>query len=208
MCPTCTAACVWFHWNLEDVGLTHISGPQKLRRNLLGALRSGTPGRLASVIEPVSFHERYQGQKTDSLTALDRLVDAVVADPPARQADRAEVAALSNSSDPEYRAGAEVALRRRFTQWEQAAPNLEAWAHRSVRLSDIEARARQLAALGQIGLEALAYIDAHAQPAAEWQDSRMAMIQDAEKPSGLVRFVFLPDLRKLVQLAAQNRPSE
>ena len=71
---------------LEDVGLTHISGPQKLRRSLMGSLDPEPLDVLASVIEPVSFHERYQGQKTDSLTALDRLVDAVVADPPSRQA--------------------------------------------------------------------------------------------------------------------------
>ncbi len=79
---------------LEDVGLTHISGPQKLRRSLMGSLDTEPLDLFASVIEPVSFHERYQGQKTDSLTALDRLVDAVVADPPSRQAIAGEMNAL------------------------------------------------------------------------------------------------------------------
>ena len=40
---------------------------------------------LAAVLEPVSFGERSQLQHTDSLTALDRMVDAVVADPVADQ---------------------------------------------------------------------------------------------------------------------------
>jgi hexosaminidase len=193
---------------LEGVGLTHIAGPQKLRRNLMGSLDPEPLDLLASVVEPVSFHERYQGQKTDSLTSLDRLVDAVVADPPGRQAIAREIDALVDPNHRGDRAAAEMALRRRFTQWEQAAPVLESWAHRSTRLSDTEARARQLGALGQVGLEALSYLDMHTQPAAGWQDGEMAVIADAEKPSALVRFVFLPDLRRLVEAAAKSNPVE
>jgi hexosaminidase len=85
---------------------------------------------------------------------------------------------------------------------------LEAWAHRSVRLSDTDARARQLGALAEVGLESLAYLETHTQPAAGWQESQMAVIADAEKYSALVRFVFLPDLRKLVEAAAKAGPAE
>ena len=189
---------------LEDVGLTHISGPQQLRRSLMGSLDTEPLDLFASVLEPVSFHERYQGQKTDSLTALDRLVDAVVADPPSRQAIAGEMNALLTGD----RIAAEMRLRRRFMQWQQAAPVLEAWAHRSVRLSDIEARAHQLGALAQVGLDSLAYHDTHAQPAAGWQDAQLAVITDAEKQSGLVRFVFLPEMRKLVEAAASSGQTE
>ena len=189
---------------LEDVGLTHISGPHHMRRSLMGSLDTEPLDVLASVIEPVSFHERYQGQKTDSLTALDRLVDAVVADPPSRQAIAAEMNALLTGD----RAATEIRLRRRFLQWQQAAPMLEAWAHRSIRLSDIEARAHQLGALAQVGLDSLAYLDTRGQPAAGWQDAQLAVITDAEKPSALVRFVFLPEMRKLVEEAARSGKAE
>ena len=193
---------------LEDVGLTHISAPQKLRRNLMGTLDPEPLNVMASVIEPVSFHERYQGQKTDGLTALDRLVDAVVADPPSRQAITREVSEVVDASHPGGRAEAETALRRRFMQWEQAAPMLESWAHRSVRLSDIEVRAQQLGNLARVGLEALSYIDAHTQAPGGWHDGSMATISEAEQPSALVRFVFLPDLRKLVDAAAKASQPE
>ncbi len=155
-------------------GLTHLSGPQRLRRNLMGAYDPEPLDVMAAVIEPVSFHERYHGQKTDSLTALDRLVDAVVADPPARQAIAREVDAVVNAANAGDRAAAEMALRHRFTQWAQAAPALESWAHRSVRLSDIDTRARQLNALAQVGLESLSWLDMHTQPAAAWQDAQLA----------------------------------
>ena len=193
---------------LEDVGLTHIAGPQKLRRNLMGQVDPEPLDLLASVTEPVSFSDRYDGQKTDAFTSLDRLVDAVVADPPARQAIAREVNAVVDPSHPGDRAAALIALRHRFTQWAQTAPVLEAWAHRSIRLSDTEARARQLGALGQVGLESLSYLDTRTQPAAGWQGGQMAVIAEAEKPSALVRFVFLPDLRRLVEATANAAPAE
>ena len=193
---------------LEDVGLTHISGPQKLRRDLMGTRDPEPLDLMASIVEPVSFHDRYQGQKTDSLTSLDRLVDAVVADPPSRQAIAREVSAVVQTGHPGERAAAEMALRRRLMQWQEAALVLEALAHRSVRLSDIDTRARQLGALAQVGLESLSYMETHATPVAGWQDSQMAVITEAEKPSALVRFVFLPDLRKLVETAAKTAPAE
>ena len=61
---------------LEDVGLRHISGPEVLRRNLVLERNPEALQTLASVLEPVSFHERYSGQHTNGLTTLDRLVDA------------------------------------------------------------------------------------------------------------------------------------
>jgi hexosaminidase len=186
---------------LEDVGLTHISGPEKLRRNLLGVSDPEQLDVFAAAIEPVSFGERYDVQRTDALTSLDRLVDAVVADPPLRQQFEREVGAAVDSSRAANAELARAELRQQFLRWVRASPVLEAWAHRSPRLSDTELRARQLGALGQVGLESLAYLDAHTAPAASWKASQLAVIADAEKPSALVRFVFLPALQKLVEFA-------
>jgi len=185
---------------LEDVGLTHRSGPQKLRRNLAGSMHPDALDVFASVIEPVSFGDREDNQHTDSYTTLDRLVDAVVADPPARQEivrDTDEFLEHGPGSE-----AAEIHLRRRFEAWQQAAPLLEASASRSGRLSDAVSRARQLGALAESGLEALAFFDMHTVPPAEWANGRQAVIADAQKPSALVRFVFLPALQKLVEAAA------
>ncbi len=187
---------------LEDVGLTHISGPERLRRNLFQSEHPDSLDLLASVVEPVSFGERYHSQHTDAITSLDRLVDAVVADPPARQQIAAEFDAVVHATGPEQRAAAEMQLRHRFVEWQQAAPELLAWAHRSARLSDIEARAQQLGMLASSGLEALAFIDAQTQPASDWHDAQTAVITDAQKQAALIRFVFLPAMQELVDAAA------
>jgi hexosaminidase len=189
---------------LEDVGLNHLSGPARLRRNLAG---SGNPEALnvfASVLEPVNFGDREDNQHTDSFTSLDRLVDAVVADPPARQEIAREVdAVVHHASDA---GAAALHLRERFESWQHAAPRMEAWAVRSGRLSDVGDRARQLAALARCGLEALAFLDMHTAPAAGWADAQKAVLAEAEKPSAFVRFVFLPSLQKLVETAG-SRPA-
>lgn len=190
---------------LEDVGLTHISGPQKLRRNIAGAAHPEALDVFASVIEPVSFGERWDGQHTDALTSLDRLVDAVVADPPARQQIAREVEAAVTPGHPAVAHLAAMELRRRFLDWQGAAPRLQAMARWSPRLSDTSARAQQFGALAEAGLESLAYLNAHIAPPTGWKDAQTALITEAQKPSALVRFVFLPDLQKLVDAAAQQQ---
>jgi hexosaminidase len=181
---------------LEDVGLTHITGPEKLRRSLAGSARPEALDAMAAVTEPVSIGERWQAQHTDRLTSLDRMVDAVAPDPPARQAIARQVDALLKGDK-----AAAMELRRRFESWQEAAPEIQAMAARSARLSDQADRARQLGAFGRAGLEALAFLEMHAAAPATWVDAQKGAIEDAKKPSGLTRFVFLPQLEKLVEAA-------
>ncbi len=183
---------------LEDVGLTHIIGPKKLRRNLWNSADPAALDVLATITEPITFHDRYQNQHTDALSSLDRFVDAVVPDPPARQ-EFAQTVDAALSSNPQ---AARITLRHQFEQWQTAAPEIEARALNSPRLSDLADRARQLDAFATTGLQALSFLDEHACPAAPWHDTQTAAIDAAAKPSGLVRFVFLPALRKLVDAAS------
>ncbi len=189
---------------LEDVGLNHISGPEKLRRNIAGNANPEALDVFASVLEPISFGDREDAQHTDSYTSLNRLVDAVVADPPARQQIAHDVDAIVTQAPGSDAAAAASHLRQRFESWQQAAPVIQAWALRSGRLSDIADRARQLNALAQAGLEALAFLDTHTAPPAAWLDAQKAILADVDKPSALVRFVFLPSLQKLVDTAASQ----
>jgi len=107
---------------LELVGLTHISGPQRALRSLAFSREPKALATFASVLEPVSFHERYQAQHTDATTPLDGLVDAVVPDPPSRFEIRSQVDdVVSRGAAAE---DSRLALVARFRSWEEAVPSL------------------------------------------------------------------------------------
>jgi hexosaminidase len=185
---------------LEDVGITHISGPQKLRRNLAGKENKDLE-LYASVLEPTNLGERAHVQHTDRLTSLDLLVDAVVEDPPSREEIASEVDAAVSGHGAEAKLAIQK-LKARFTGWQAAGPEIASLAATRVRLNDQAARAAQFSALGAAGLEALEYLEVHAAPAAGWKDAKLALLEDAKKPSGMVKFDFLPGLQKLIEAAA------
>jgi hexosaminidase len=218
---------------LEGIGLQHISGPEVMRRSLLLSRNTADFAHLASVLEPVSFGERSDLQHTNGFTALDRLVDAVVADPPSRQQIAGEVDALAGNipmsdvagpapSDPDLRLdlsgdvpsgpvpSREAALRllhERFLSWQAAEVRLFEDVRKTPRLSDASTRVEQLGELADVGLSALTYLQSRTAPPATWQAQQMTIIDAAAKPSALVRFTFLPSMRKLVLAAAQNQPT-
>ncbi len=207
---------------LEDVGLTHISGPEKLRRNLTGDRHPEALDLLASVTEPVSFHRRYQGQHTNGYTSLDRLVDAVVADPPSRQEIAGDVDALVGDHPPVLSAGGKTPdtsgdvpqgtvpsstealsdLRQRFLIWQSTAPAMLELTAETPRLNDIGIVAEELDQLGAVGMEALTYLEARTPAPQEWVDRAQAVVGQAEKGGALVQFTFLPSMQKLVAAAA------
>jgi hexosaminidase len=206
---------------LEELGMRQISGPETLRRSLLLERNPEALDVLASVLEPVSFGDRSDTQHTNGWTTLDRLVDAVAADPPSRQQIAADVEALAPGvtvppADPKLeldfsgdvpagdapsRQIAAHRLRERFLAWQAAEPQLLEDVRITPRLSDARQRVEQLDALSQVGLSALTYLETHTAPPAGWEAQQMALIDDAYKPSALVRFTFLYSLKKLVLAA-------
>jgi hexosaminidase len=203
---------------LEDLGLRHISGPETVRRNLMLQRDPEALDVLASVIEPVDFHTRSRTQHTNGWSALDRLVDAVVADPPSRQLVTGEVDAIVGEAaapgvkaDPgdvpqgavPSREAAFLRLRQRFLSWQAAQTRLLEDVQHTPRLSDAAPRAEQLGDLAAVGLSALAYLESHTTPPEGWLARQTSVIDAAEQPSALVRFTVLFSMRRLVTAAAR-----
>ena len=219
MSRTCIARLRINSLKLEDVGLRHISGPDTLRRSLLLERNPEALEVFASVLEPVSFGERSETQHTNGYTAIDRLVDATIADPPSRQQIAGDVEALTgNVIVPQVanedlrldlsgdvaagplpsRAVAVQQLRQRFLSWQAAEPHLLEDMKRTPRLNDTAVRIEQLGALADTGMSAITYLETHTAPPAGWQQAQLAIIDNAQQPSALVRFTFLNSMRKLV----------
>jgi hexosaminidase len=134
---------------------------------------------------------------------MNRMVDAVVEDPPSRQAIEQDVDAVI-ARGPDAKAAAQ-ALRARFSSWQQAAPHLLALATSSKRFNDESDRSSQLGELGASGLEALGYLETHKTVPPEWKSSKLTLLMEAQKPSGLVKFDFVDAMRTLVDAAAAQK---
>jgi hexosaminidase len=64
-------------------------------------------------------------------------------------------------------------------------------------------RVTQLEQLAKVGSEALGYLKSDSRPPKGWSEQQLQVIAEAEKPAGIVRFTFLPALRRLVEAAGK-----
>jgi hexosaminidase len=184
---------------LEAFGLTHLTHEDVGLRALTGSLDIDAMRVFASALEPVSFHDRYEGQHTSQLTPLDRLVDAVRPDPPSRH--EVEVLVKALLENPTQHEAERRRLQEIFASWAAAAPKVQQQVAASPLLAaDATERAHQFAQLADIGSQALASLTGSG-VAAGWKQSSLAAIDAAQKPQGLVRFTVLGPLRNLVNAA-------
>ncbi|WP_158794587.1 beta-N-acetylhexosaminidase [Granulicella sp. L60] len=181
---------------LEALGLTHLSHQDAALRELAGTEDIDALRTFASVLEPVSFSDRYEQQHTSQLTPLDNLVDAVRPDPPSRH----NIERLTHqflqapAADEQARADLEAA----FKEWIVAAPAINAQLASTPLLAVAQSRGSQLPQLATAGLEALNYLSQGTKAPAGWKQRTLALIAAAKNPQTLVRFTFLPSLEELV----------
>jgi hexosaminidase len=184
---------------LEAVGLTQLSAEDVGLRQLAGTTAIEPLRILSSVLQPVGFDQRYQLQHTTQLTPMDHLIDAVRPDPPSRHG--MEVLVRDYLAHPEEQNGQK--LETIFQRWTAAGPQAQALMSATPLLQDPEPRARQLVDLAMTGEQALSYISKHQAAPAGWVQTKLALIDEAQKPVGLVRFTILDPIRDLVKAVPQ-----
>lgn len=181
---------------LEGLGLTHLSHEGSALRELAGTEEIGPLRVFSSVLEPVSFSDRYDQQHTSQLTPLNNLVDAIRPDPPSRHDTNRLTHQFLRA--PAANEEARASLEKMFRGWAAAAPAIEAQLATRPLLAVALPRAQQLPLLANAGVEALTYLSAGSKAPAGWKKRNLALIEDAKKPVALVRFTFLSPLEELV----------
>lgn len=181
---------------LEAFALTHISQEAVSLRELAGSEQIEPLPILASVLEPLSFHERAHIEHPNQLTPLNQLIDALPPDPPSRH--NLEVLVRAYLQDPPTRFEEETELIVNFKAWIGAEPGILRFMARSPTLALAESRAQQLTRLGTVGMEAISYLSSGLPAAAGWKAQQLAVLDEAEKPQALVRFTMIKPLRDLV----------
>ena len=186
---------------LEGLGLTHLQSTDAGLRELAGTEHITSLRRFASSLEPVSFGERYKEQETNQLTALDRFVDAVRPDPPAKHAVEVGITRLLAAPTTDTADAAD--LTKYFAELSAVVPDVKAQMKGHPRLQDISLRTDQMAALSALAQEAIGFLTSGKRAPSGWKASATAKLAEAKKPSAAVRFTFLEPLNKLVAAVAE-----
>jgi hexosaminidase len=184
---------------IEGLGLTQISQEGASLRALAGNQQIDALRVLAAVLEPVDFDTRAQWSESHGITTFsphDRLIDALPPDPPSRH-DFAELVS-TYLQDPGARTDQQVALMAMFRSWTANEPELLQVMSDSPLLAQALPRAQQLAELGTLGTEAVAYLSSATSAPQGWKQQKLAILDDAAQPTALTRFTVLKPLRDLV----------
>ena len=181
---------------LEELGLTHLRNRGVLLRRLAGGADIAPLEVLAGVVEPVKGYQRGSHQRGTTFLPLTHLVDAVSTDSMgAREISRLIEGLLADA--PRFAAGREV-LAARFAGWRRARPELEALIDRAPALREVAPLAADLAELGRIGEEALAYLAIAGTPQPAWREATLAALTQATRPKAALEFPFARGMRELV----------
>lgn len=181
---------------LESLGLHHLTHEGASLRELAGTQNIDQLRIFASAFEPVSFGERYHQQRTSQYTVLDRFVDAVRPDPPSRY----KIARLTENflKSPQSDTADRAALSDWFETVANSVPTVQEQMQHSPRLAEVRMRAEQLPELSKTATDAIGFLSSGGKAPAGWKASRLAQIEAARKPAGVVRFTFLDPLTSLV----------
>jgi hexosaminidase len=182
---------------LEELGLLHELHTDRMLRRIAGDDEDVLSG-LLEFLQPVTFGQRSEIQRTTQLTPLDMVVDAARPDPPARWGEmhaalrlvaapldtnalRAVADELSASRD-----AAKAALERGVTSPAMAQAMPAAAAADSV---------------AELGLEAARFLASGQRAGADWTQAALTSLRRWEGPQGLLRVTSAPAVRRLVHAA-------
>lgn len=191
---------------LEELGLTHVSHTDALLRRQTGTKEIAPLSDFMRTVQPATFDERSDTQKTSQLTPMTRLVDAANPDPSyGRELARRVDALLADA--PRYSANRDE-LEKMFRQWRDLRLTAGPLMQKAPVLREGEARVEELSQMGAAGLEALMYLQSGAQPPAGWKEAKLGLMDEAAKTKALLRFVVLDPMRQLIVAASQTGASE
>ncbi len=147
---------------------------------------------LAQAVEPVKDYDRETTQVYDVEQPLNQLVDAI---PPESNTAR-EVNALARRSILEPSARPE--LRKWFTRWSKNGAQIDSYLSESFLRIRLIPLSQQLAALGNLGLEALNNIQSGHRISPEKKRKDLDMLNSIEAPHAEMFIVVTPSVRCLI----------
>jgi hexosaminidase len=186
---------------LESLGLTHLSQEDASLRQLAGTTQIDALRLFASILQPPNFGGIAAEHRT-TLSPFSTLGFALQPDPPSRHSF--ELLTADYLQQPAARAPEEALLTSIFQGWVSSEPEILRLMADSPLLTMAKPRAEQMSELGALGLEAISYLSSGESAPSGWKAQKLAILDEAEKPQGDVRFTVLKPLRNLVNAVQEK----
>jgi hypothetical protein len=161
--------------------------------NDIGALRV-----LADAVELVKDYTREQLHEANPATQsmpLNRLIDAARPESEAARQFRMLVDQYLAQPSPDRLAQ----LRASLTAWKNNDSRLQPQIAQSFLMKELAPLSTSLAALSDIGLQALTYLDQKQQSSEQWRSQSLQQITEMSKPQADLLIMIAPGIQKLVE---------
>jgi len=183
---------------LDSLGLTHNANYEPMLQRIAGSTDTSALRALADVVEPVKDYTREELQHADPATQsmpLNHLIDAVHPESEAAREFRVAVDRYLAQPSPDQVAQ----LRTSLAAWKGNDAKLQPQIQQSFLMKELAPLSADVAALSDIGLQALTYLE-QKQPAPEqWRVQSLQRITDASKPKADLLLMIAPGVQKLVE---------
>lgn len=185
---------------LEEAGLTHEKNYEMMLRRLVNDDQVEVLKNFVDVIEPVKIYSRAQQREYTQFSPLTRVVDAAKPDTPVAREFRQCVKRFLHSSAQNQTTLIE--LQERLKTWKMNHDLLQKTIKKSPVLQEIETLSADLAAVAEIGLESINYLQKGAAPDSSWVQQKLEVLNNAKSPRGQSELMIISAVEQLVKKAA------
>ena len=186
---------------LDWLGLTHNASYFPMLRRIAGSDDIAGLKALADVVEPVKGYKRGSTSPVEPTSAmpLNRLIDAARPESMvARHFSDLVNLLLAGQATPETK----QQIRSLLLLWRDNQASLKPLDEQSFLLKEVIPASEALSGLGQVGLQAMDYLDRGERPAETLTTQQLAFVRQAEQPQAQLLIMVAPSIEKLVQASA------
>ncbi|HTZ96787.1 MAG TPA: family 20 glycosylhydrolase [Terriglobales bacterium] len=190
----------WLDW----LGLTHNSYYEPMLRRIVGSDDISSLRELADVLEPVKDYTREETapETPTSLVPLNRLVDAIRPESSvAREFSTAVDSLIAGTANDDTK----QEIGKLLLSWRENQIRLQPLESKSFLLKELVPLSRDLAAVSEVGLEALDYLERGDQPPDDWKAQQMSILRRAQQQKAQMLLMVVPPIQKLVDFVAAER---
>ena len=182
--------------DLQWRGLTHRSIFEPMLERLTGGADTSALRVLAEAVEPVKEYKRHDLNHYDSTTPLNRLVDAVPSESDA--ARNVSLAVDQVIASKQWSGATAQSARSWLRAWRDNDQQLAPLLQNSQPLQELGGLSKNVAAVAEIGMEAMDYLNAGGNAPAGWREGRLAFLKQSEQPQAELLNMIVPPVEKLV----------